>query len=244
MKSRVSLGYDKYKGQLYMKKQVKLYITRHGETEYNKEYRAQGWSDSPLTKEGRDIAAKLGQGLKGIKFDMVYSSSSKRAMDTAQIIMDNMGINLPLHRDPDLRERGLGKLEGQVLGAGPWYKANEVAEAAGQKGKLDLDALDYHYENIDLHTKVEVEKPYELENFDEFKKRLKKGADNIIAKAPDGESNILIVSHGMAILGMIYAITGDKYAPTFIENASVTLIENIDGVYYISKVNDKSYIEG
>jgi len=227
-----------------MKKTVKLYITRHGETEYNKELRAQGWSDSPLTIEGREIAAKLGKGLKrgNINFDAIYSSSSKRAMDTAQIIIDNMGIDSTIQTTDDIRERGLGKLEGQVLGAGPWYKANEIAEAAGQKGKLDLDALDYHYENIDLHTKVEVEKPYELENFNEFKKRLKKGLDNICEEAPDGKSNILVISHGMAILGMIYAITGDKYAPSFIENASVTLIENIDGVYYIRKVNDKSFL--
>ena len=226
-----------------MEKLVRLYITRHGKTEFNSELRAQGWSDSPLTKEGREIAAKLGQGLKGFKFDMLYSSSSERAVETAKIIIDNMGINLPINISEDLKERGLGKLEGQILGAGAWHKANEAAEAAGQKGKLDLDALDYHYENIELDAGLQIHKPYNLENFNEFKKRLKRGLDFICAEAPEGESNILVISHGMAILGMMYAITGDKYAQSFIENASITLIENIDGEYCIKKVNDMSFIE-
>jgi len=225
-----------------MKKLVRLYITRHGETEFNREGRAQGWLNSPLTKNGREIAAKLGEGLRGITFDAIYSSSAGRALDTAKIIVDNMGISAEIKVADDLKERGFGKIEGRVISANPWVIAANAAEAAGQKGKLDLEALDHSYENSDLGLDIPVEKPYGMEDFSVFRERLKKSLDDICKKAPEGESNILVVSHGLATLGMLYAVTGSQYAPTFIENASITLIENVDGVYHVIKVNDKSYI--
>jgi len=224
-----------------MKKLVRLYITRHGQTEHNVEYRAQGWSDSPLTASGREVASRLGVGLREISFDKIYSSSAKRACDTAQIVRDNMGVDLIIHTDDDLRERGLGKLEGRVLGDTAWTRAREAAERAGKSGCIDLDALDEGYQNV-VPQGSQIDRPYGLEDFDEFRARLKRGLDSICEQAADGESNVLVVSHGMAILGMISAITGEKYAQGFIENASITLIENIDGVYHIKRVNDMGYI--
>jgi len=226
-----------------MKKLVRLYITRHGQTEYNLEHRAQGWSDSPLTENGREIAARLGRGLSGIKFDYVYSSSSKRAYDTARIVLDNMGADLPVSTDDNLKERGLGKLEGRVLGRSAWDAACAAADTAGHIGKLDLEALNDSYESIEILDGLPIEKPYNLEDFNEFKIRLKKALDDICEKAEGAQSNVFVVSHGLSILAMIYSITGDKYGKSFIDNASVTLIEYIDGVYYIRKVNDKSFIE-
>ena len=224
-----------------MKKLVRLYITRHGETEFNREFRAQGWLDSALTKEGREIAAKLGSGLKNITFDAIYSSSATRAQDTAKIIIDSMGVSTTIRIMKDLRERGFGKIEGRTISRYPWVYAAEAAKAAGHEGKLDLEALDYSYENVDIGLDIPVEKPFGIENFAKFRERLKKSLDKICEEAPEGESNILVVSHGMAILSMVYALSGDRYAATFIENASITLVENIDGIYYIRKVNDTSY---
>jgi len=226
-----------------MKKKVTLYITRHGETEYNRESRAQGWLDSPLTKDGREIAAKLGQGLRDIKFDAIYSSSAARARDTAKIVMDNMETDKALRITDGLKERGFGKIEGRIISANPWVIAGEAAAAAGHAGKLDLEALDHTYENSDIGLDIPVEKPFNMEEFSIFRKRLKESLDAICGEAADGDT-ILVVSHGMAILGMLYAVTGDKYAPCFVENASITLLENINGVYHVRKVNDKSYIEG
>ena len=226
-----------------MKKLVRLYITRHGETEYNIEHRAQGWSDSPLTPYGREIAVRLGAGLRDVKFDAIYSSSSGRAADTARIVQDSMGSSLPIHLDDNLKERGLGKLEGRILSGGSWEQARAAAEAAGHKDKLDLDILSESYENIMPLGEPLVNPPYDLEDFDKFKTRLKKALDDICDKAKDGESNVFVVSHGLSILAMMYALTGDKYGIGFIKNASITLVEYIDGAYYIKKVNDTSYIE-
>jgi len=89
-----------------------LYIARHGETQFNIEGRMQGQGkDSPLTHRGRNQAKALGKILDDIKdkgaFDIVYSSTAKRASDTAEIAM---GVK-PAH-DPRLVEIGLGDMEG------------------------------------------------------------------------------------------------------------------------------------
>jgi len=218
-----------------MDKIVRLYIVRHGQTEFNIDTRAQGWCDSPLTQSGREIAARLGKGLEGIDFACAWSSALGRAKDTAAIILENAGKDIGLHLDENLKERGLGSLEGQIIGKGPWIGAEEKALRDGFENRLDINELDRLYEIMDGAEGVEP--------LDIFTERLGGSLLNICEKADEGESNILVVSHGMAILGMIYALTRDKYVPKFILNASVTLIEYKNGIFEIKKVNDISYIE-
>ena len=74
---------------------MKLYFVRHGRTVWNQEGRFQGASgDSPLLPESIETLKQLGQYLKEIPFDQIYSS------------------DLPLESVPNLREWQLGKLEG------------------------------------------------------------------------------------------------------------------------------------
>jgi len=218
-----------------MDKKVTLYIVRHGETEFNTQIRVQGWCDSPLTEGGREIAARLGKGIKDIEFACAWSSGLGRAKDTTGIILENAGKNIPHYIDENLKEWGLGSLEGQIISKGPWIGSEEKALRDGYENKLDIIELSGLYENMD---KAEGIEPWDI-----FIERLGGSLRDICDKAENGESNILVVSHGMAILGMIYALTKDRYVPQFILNASVTLIEYSDGIFAIKKVNDISYIE-
>ncbi|GIN87340.1 alpha-ribazole phosphatase [Heyndrickxia sporothermodurans] len=63
-----------------------IYIVRHGQTVWNKANRMQGHLDSQLTKTGKMQAMSLRERLKDVKFDVIYSSSSLRAINTAKII--------------------------------------------------------------------------------------------------------------------------------------------------------------
>ena len=58
----------------------RFYIVRHGQTLLNSLDRAQGWADSPLTEAGKQMVADIGQKLKGIDFDAVYTSDMLRAI--------------------------------------------------------------------------------------------------------------------------------------------------------------------
>jgi len=68
---------------------MEIYFVRHGQTVWNVEKRFQGLSDSPLTELGITQAKLLGEKLKDIKFDKFYSTSLKRANDTANYIKGN-----------------------------------------------------------------------------------------------------------------------------------------------------------
>lgn len=72
-----------------------------------------GGSDTELNETGRLQAQKLGEALKDIKVDAVYSSPLKRALDTARIIASFH--KLPVEVEPDFREIEAGELEGLSL---------------------------------------------------------------------------------------------------------------------------------
>lgn len=58
---------------------MKLYIARHGQTDWNVEHKAQGRTDIPLNDIGKKQAEQLRENIKNIKFDVVYASPLKRA---------------------------------------------------------------------------------------------------------------------------------------------------------------------
>ncbi len=64
---------------------MKIYIIRHGQTDLNKQHRAQGRKGLPLNEDGLTQANLLGQNLKDIKFDAIFSSPQERALQTARL---------------------------------------------------------------------------------------------------------------------------------------------------------------
>ena len=68
---------------------MKLYLIRHGETDYNKMKRNQGQIDIPLNEYGRELAEKTREGLAEVPFDLCLCSPLSRARETAEIILEN-----------------------------------------------------------------------------------------------------------------------------------------------------------
>lgn len=89
---------------------MKIYLFRHGETEWNKERKLQGQSDVPLNEFGRELAVKTSRALSGLSFDRAFSSPLSRAVETAKIIIDHR--NIPLTTDKRLMEMHFGDYEG------------------------------------------------------------------------------------------------------------------------------------
>jgi alpha-ribazole phosphatase/probable phosphoglycerate mutase len=65
---------------------MRIYVTRHGQTDYNKKRMMQGRSDIPLNEVGIAQAKATRERLGDIKFDAVYSSPLTRAVQTAEIV--------------------------------------------------------------------------------------------------------------------------------------------------------------
>ncbi|XP_030975491.1 phosphoglycerate mutase-like protein 4 [Quercus lobata] len=94
---------------------AEIIVVRHGETEWNHDGRIQGHLDVELNEAGRQQAAAVADRLsKEPNISAVYSSDLKRAFETAQIIATSCG-GLEVSKEPDLRERHLGDLQGLVL---------------------------------------------------------------------------------------------------------------------------------
>ncbi|KAL3833363.1 hypothetical protein ACJIZ3_008099 [Penstemon smallii] len=93
---------------------AEIIVIRHGETEWNSDGRIQGHLDVDLNDVGRQQAIAVAERLsKEPTISAVYSSDLKRAFETAEIIAKSCGV-LEVTKDPDLRERHLGDLQGVV----------------------------------------------------------------------------------------------------------------------------------
>ena len=92
-----------------------IYIVRHGQTEENLQRILQGHMPGTLTEQGKEQVQRAAEQLskEGVKFTRIVSSDLKRAMDSAQIIADN--INLPVIPMEILRERDWGKFTGMPI---------------------------------------------------------------------------------------------------------------------------------
>lgn len=93
----------------------KIVLIRHGESEWNKSNRFAGWSDVDLTASGIKGAQEAGRILKEKKysFDVCYTSLLKRAIKTANLILEEMDfLWIPMKKDWRLNERHYGDLQG------------------------------------------------------------------------------------------------------------------------------------
>lgn len=93
---------------------MRLYIIRHGETEWNVLKRFQGRSDIPLNDEGRRLAGITAHALADVPFTRVFTSPLKRAFETAMIIKGSRDI--PVIEEPRIIEIGFGEYEGLCCG--------------------------------------------------------------------------------------------------------------------------------
>jgi len=91
-------------------KKTEIILIRHGETEWNSQQRMQGHSNSDLSSVGQAQIQALGQWMKIVPFDHIYSSDSLRAKQTAEAITQFSGHELKI--DLRLREKNLGVFEG------------------------------------------------------------------------------------------------------------------------------------
>jgi broad specificity phosphatase PhoE len=92
-----------------------IFLVRHGETEWNRARRYQGWSDSPLTARGIAQAAAIGHCLRTLPeaaAAAIVASPLGRARHTAEIIAEVLRYAAPLRFDDRLREISLGPLDG------------------------------------------------------------------------------------------------------------------------------------
>ena len=109
-------------------RRMKLYLVRHGETDWNKVKRIQGQVDIPLNQFGKRLAEETAEGLRDIPFDLCISSPLSRAHETARIIL--YGKDIPIIKMPELRKWHLVNM-----------KENAVQEITGNSRRIFTNFL-------------------------------------------------------------------------------------------------------
>ena len=97
---------------------MKLYLVRHGITDWNARKKIQGQVDIPLNETGRDLARKTAEGLKDVPFDLCMTSPLCRAKETARIILGSRNVNIL--DEPRLMEMAFGDYEGKCCSREGW----------------------------------------------------------------------------------------------------------------------------
>lgn len=138
----------------------KLVLVRHGQSQWNLENRFTGWVDVPITELGEREAHRAGKELKGIKFDLAFVSELRRANQTLDVILEEIGQKgLPVEKDKALNERHYGDLQGldkgetiKKFGAEQvhiWRRSFDVKPPNGESLKDTADrTLPYFRERI------------------------------------------------------------------------------------------------
>ena len=161
------------------KETLKLYIVRHGETEWNVIKRFQGQLNTPLTEKGMEKLGETGKKLKNILFDQVYTSELERTVNSAEIILnENNG-----YKNNKLELQKLAELNEVYFGVWQGLTYEEVFL------KYPEEANNYFY-NVKNYKAENVE----AENLKDALERFLRGINKILDSHKSG--NILIVTHG------------------------------------------------
>ena len=201
---------------------MKLYLLRHGETDWNKAKKIQGCTDIPLNDYGRELARKTGEGMRDISIDLVITSPLVRAKETAHLVM--AGRDVKVIENPQIQEMNFGEYEGKPSDEEPTasilkaffknpgaYPPPEEGESIPQLLARTGEFLETIYQNQDLQNK-----------------------------------NILISTHGAAMTGLVNNIKGQLEVNDFWKmgvppNCAVTIVSVENGVAVIEEENHIYY---
>ena len=158
---------------------LKLYIVRHGETEWNVIKRFQGQLNTPLTEKGMEKLRKTGKKLENVLFDEVYTSELGRTVASAEIILnENNG-----YKNNKLELKKLAELNEVYFGVWQGLTYEEVFLKYPEEGNnYFYNVKNYKAENV------------EAEKLEDALERFLKGINKILDSHESG--NILVVTHG------------------------------------------------
>lgn len=196
---------------------VTFYYVRHGETLFNVIRRMQGFCDSPLTETGVEQARNTASVLRDVPFDIAFSSSSERAVDTAEMICGyHEGLRPVLLKG--LKEYDFGTLDGDLI----------------DKNQELIRERQANYDWSDIGG----------ENKERFEKRLFSVMDKMLEGRKD-EDTVLMVSHGTFFSRMLeplfridrgeYQKKRRKQGKPMIENCGIAVFTYEDGKYTLEQ---------
>ena len=189
---------------------IKLVLVRHGQSQWNLENRFTGWTDVELSEQGVKEAREAGKVLKekGFEFDVAYTSVLKRANDTLNYILEELGEkDIPIKKSWRLNERHYGALQGlnkdetrEKYGAEQvllWRRSTDVKPP-------ELSEDDERYPGNDpKYSELPKEDLPKTENLIDTINRVMVYWDSDIKKDLLEGKRVIIAAHGNSLRGLI-----------------------------------------
>lgn len=199
---------------------VKLYLTRHGQTEWNLQARMQGHLDSPLTELGIQQAKQLRKALAETHIDKAYSSDKPRALNTAEIVLADRDISVKTSKG--LREISLGDWDGMTR---------------QQIQRQFPEHFHAFWKEPHLYEPITGESAHCMQ------KRVVKAVEKIVAE--NENKNILIVTHAGALKALMLHFESKQLSELWSEPhifpASLSVVKCENGKRKIEKYGDTSH---
>lgn len=196
----------------------KLILIRHGETSKNVAKSLHGLNDQEsLNETGKKQIQKTAIKVAEYSPSFIYSSTEKRALESAEILSQQ--LNIPFRPIDGMYERNWGTFTGK-----PWDEVKAI---------LDPMTLEERYLYV----------PPDGESWKTFEDRLIGAIKTITAKHPN--ETVIVVSHGGAIRALMPFLLGVpkeesfKYDP---DNASLTIFDFDSNGFTEVLVNDTSHL--
>ncbi len=194
----------------------RIFVLRHGETEFNADKKLQGHCNSSLTSKGSDQARRVGTTLKQYVENRpfrVYSSTLGRALQTSQIVCEELNYSYEnLNKEPRLKEFSLGEWEQRTIPS----LVQEIPNLLAQN--------DWYLQALNCET------------YESVRERLSCWLSDVTH-----DEDIVVVSHGLTgivlrglLLGMDYTQVWQQDLPQdaffIIEDGRITRVNCVDTV--------------
>lgn len=197
----------------------KIILLRHGESIWNKENRFTGWTDVELSEKGVEEAKEAGEILRqeGWIFDLAFTSVLKRAIDTTNMVLEQMGLaGVEIKYAWELNERHYGALQGLNKG--------EMAQKYGEEQVRiwrrdynvrppEMEEQDYRRQNdLAIFKSVPLHQMPRAESLADTCARVINYWQKQIVPALKNGKKILISAHGNSLRALIKYLDniGDK----------------------------------
>ena len=199
---------------------MQIVLVRHGATDWNLQGRCQGSTDRDLSDVGIRQADQIAELLSEQEINAIYSSSLRRAQQTAERI--SQPHKLPVLIEEDVRELDHGELEG-----------------------LTFNEIKANYADFLVRWRSE---PAEIcvpggERLADVAERAWNGLNQIVQRHADAE-RILVVSHNFPILGIVCRVSGthlNEYRTFHLDPCGITRLKYNGGDWDLTEVNGREY---
>lgn len=185
---------------------MKIYLVRHGETDWNQAGLLQGQTDIALNDQGLEQAHEAAERLKEVPFEIAFCSPLIRAKRTAETIIGDRKITLTA--DERLRE----------LNFGPWE---------GVDIRTIKDAVSQPFTNPGSYIP-----PEGAESFAQLYKRSGEFVDQVLLPLEGTYETVLVVAHGgvnRSILNPVLNIPVDDFWRMHMGNCATAILDCTDG---------------